>query len=492
MNVTKKNNSIEKVPTFIEGFESISKGGLPKNRLTLISGTPGSGKTIFSAQFLASGIMENGESGVFVTFEESPEDIKTNMRNFGWMIERWEEENKWSFVDASPKLEDQYIINGNYDLGGFITRVKSKINNINANRLVIDSLGFIIDKYPNKNIIRNELLRLKKELRKFGVTTILTAERYEQNSRASRHSLEEFLSDNVIILRNTSSKEQRRRTIEILKFRGSGHEKGAHSFTIRENKGIVVISFLTSQRKLSLSTTRKTIGITKLDEMMGGGVFGSSIILISGETGIGKSIFSLMFLNGGLQNGEKVLMISFEEKRERIIFRSQKFGFKLKEMEKASKLKLVCLYPEVKGIEEHIVDLRKIIDSFNPDRVVIDSISALERIADKKIYQESIINFFLLLRNKNITGLFTSTSPTFMSKKDVIERHISTLTDVIIIMRYVEHYGKIKRGLSIVKMRDSIHSKSIFEFEINDKGIEIKSPFKNITGILEGKVHLNK
>jgi circadian clock protein KaiC len=224
--------------------------------------------------------------------------------------------------------------------------------------------------------------------------------------------------------------------------------------------------------------------------MMGGGIYDSSVILISGETGTGKTTFCLEFLYGGIESGEKVLMISFEEKKDRILYRGNRLNKNFKELEKLGKLKLVCGYPEIKGIEEHIVDLKEIIESFKPDRIILDSISALERITNKQNYQESIINLFLMLRSRNITGLFTSTSPTFMEKKNAIERHISTLTDVIIILRYVEKLGKIKRGLSIVKMRDSDHSKEIHEFSISKEGIEIQEPFKNVSGILGGKIKL--
>ncbi len=487
---TKEIEPIERIKTGIEGFEEISHGGLPKNRLTLISGTPGSGKTIFSTQFLVKGITKNDVPGIFVTFEETPLDIKVNMKNFGWDIDRLEKKNKWSFVDASPHPGDHFIINGNYDLGGLLTRIKSKVNKFGAKRLVIDSLGSIMNKFPNKSIIRNELLQLKMELRRLGVTTVLTAERYEVNSISSRHSLEEFLSDNVIILRNRTSMEKRRRTIEILKFRGSSHESGEHSFTIRKNRGIVVISFLASEKSRGISSRRKTIGLKKLDMMMGGGIYDSSVILISGETGTGKTTFCLEFLFGGIENGEKVLMVSFEEKKDRILYRGKKLNKNFEELEKTGKLKLVCVYPEIKGIEEHIVDLKEIIEKFEPDRVVLDSISALERITNKQNYQESIINLFLLLRNRNVTGLFTSTSPTFMKETSAIERHISTLTDVIIILRYVEKLGKIKRGISIVKMRDSNHSKEIHEFSISEKGIEVKEPFRSVSGILGGNIKL--
>src|SRR5688572_4422107 len=174
-----------KVLTGIPGFDTLTYGGLSANRSTLISGSSGSGKTIFAVQFLARGIVELGENGVFVTFEESPDDIRRNVASFGWDIAAWEEEGKWAFVDASPDPEEEVVEAGEYDLGGVMARIQHAIDRTGAKRLAVDSLSAVFSQFQDASVVRNELFRIARSARKMGVTAVLTAERTEEIGRAS-------------------------------------------------------------------------------------------------------------------------------------------------------------------------------------------------------------------------------------------------------------------------------------------------------------------
>ena len=196
-----------------------------KNRITLVSGSAGSAKTVFAAQFLAEGIRKFDEGGVFVTFEETPDDIRRNLHSLGWDIIRWETEGKWTFVDASPQPGDGNIIAGDFDLGALLARIEDAIHRVNARRVSLDSLGAVLAQFEDKYNIRSEMFRITSGLRKMNVTVILTSERNQEYGDISRYGVEEFVSDNVIILRNVLDEEKRRRTIEILKYRGVPHQK---------------------------------------------------------------------------------------------------------------------------------------------------------------------------------------------------------------------------------------------------------------------------
>jgi len=477
---------VKKLPSGIDGFDIISMGGIPKNRMTLISGTPGSGKTIFCAQFLVGGIINSNEPAVFVTFEESPKDIIINMENFGWDIQQYLDSNLWKFVDVSPRIDEDFLIKGDYDLSGLIVRIKAAVEEVGAKRLALDSISVLFNSFPDSDIIRKEIIRLKSTLKSLSVTSLVTSERYEELGGGNSHyDILDFVSDNVLIFKNSMFEEYRRRTIEIMKYRGTAHKKGQHSFTIKDNRGITVISFDRNPNKQIFKRKRKSTGMNTLNEMTGGGFFEGSSVLVSGQTGSGKTLLALSMLNGSLQEGEKCLMFNFEESRDQILQKARTWDIDLMQAEKNGNLKMICKYPEAEGIEDLIVDMKTSIQFFNPDRIFIDSISALERITTKLTFRESLINLFLLMREENKIAVFTTTAPTFSGSFFDSEKHISTLSDAIILLRYFEREGKMIRGIAIMKMRDSAHSKQFLEYSIDDRGFHILLPIEGNTGIFD-------
>ena len=474
-----------KVPTGIPGFDVFSEGGLPEGRTTMISGTAGSGKTIFASQFLIEGIKQ-GHNGVFVTFEESPTMLRKNMRGFGWEIQQWERENKWLFVDASPLEQNIPLVSGEYDLDPLLSRLKYAVEQINAERVAMDSLGSIFSYVPDVAKVRNLLFRLATVLHKMEVTAVLTSERATDYGEISRYGIEEFVADNVIVMRNALLEERRRRTIEILKFRGVSHQHGEFPFTILSERGIIVIPFSTDVLKRKSSSTRITSGNPDLDAMCGGGWFKGSIVLVSGATGTGKTLAATEFINGGIENDEKCLLFAFEESREQLLRNAKGWGINYEQMEREGKLKIICRYPETTGLETHFVHIKKQIEKFQPERVVIDSISALERVSTFKGFREFLLTINTLFKEKGITTLCTANTANLIGSDIITQSNISTNTDLIILLRYVEVYGEIRRGLAVLKMRGSAHNKDIREFLISDRGMCLGKPFRNVTGILAG------
>ncbi len=477
---------IEKIPTHIPGLDLIAGSGLPKGRSTLVAGTSGSAKTVFAAQFLAAGIENAQENGVFVTFEETPEEIRRNQRGFDWDIAGWEDEGKWAFVDASPEPEQEVEIVGDYDFGALLARIEHAVRKTGAKRLAMDSFSAIFARFKQQDTVRRELYRIVATLRKMGVTAVLTAERTEEYGAIARYGVEEFVADNVIILRNSLDEEKRRRTIEILKFRGTFHQKGEWPFTVSPGQGIAVLALSAIELTQQSSDTRVFSGNKELDGMCGGGFFRDSVIMTSGATGSGKTLMATKFLSGGVRQGEKCLMLAFEESRAQLIRNSRGWGDDLISMEREGQLKIVCNYPETASLEEHLIEIKRVVDEFQPNRLAIDSLSALERVATTKGYREFIVGLTSFIKHREIVGLFTVTTPTLLGGTSVTESHISTITDTIILIRYVEIFGDIRRGLVVLKMRGSPHKKEIREFTIDSKGMHIGQPFKGISGILAG------
>ena len=486
MSTKTKVAQVDKLETGIPGFDFIAGGGLPKGRTTLVSGSAGSAKTVLTTQFLAEGIIKANESGVFITFEESPADIRRNMMSFGWDIEEWETEGKWAFVDASPEPGNEALVVGEYDLGALIARIEHAVGKVSAKRVVMDSLGAIFTQFTDSATVRKELFRITSALKTMDVTAVLTAERTEEYGDIARFGIEEFVADNVIILRNVLEQEKRRRTMEILKFRGTSHQKGEYPFTLIPGEGIIVIPLSAIELKQKSSDVRITSGSPELDKMCGGGFFRDSIVLVSGATGNGKTLLVTEFIAGGANNGEKCLLLAFEESREQLFRNATGWGIDYERMEKEGKLKVVCVYPETAGLEDHLIKIRAEINKFKPNRLAVDSLSALERVSTIKGFREFVIALTSFIKHEEVAGLFTATTPTLMGGTSITETHISTITDTIILLRYVEMYGEMRRGLTVLKMRGSMHDKDIREFTIDGKGMHIGKPFRNITGIIEG------
>ncbi|PJF34939.1 MAG: circadian clock protein KaiC [Candidatus Thermofonsia Clade 1 bacterium] len=477
--------SLEKLPTYITGFDHIANGGLPKNRVTLLSGTAGSAKTVFACNFLAQGVL-HGEAGVFVTFEEPPEDIRRNMLGFGWQIAQWEAENRWAFVDVSHPLDDQIAV-GSYDFGGLLARIEYAVRRLNAKRLVMDSVSALFSRFADHGTVRTELVRLISAFKQLGLTALVTSERDSEYGTVARHGVEEFVADNVIILRNVLEDEKRRRTVEILKFRGATHQKGEFPFTVTPQEGIVVIPLSAIELKQQSSNMRISSGNPELDRMCGGGFFRDSIILVSGATGTGKTLVATTFLAGGAAHGERCLLFAFEESREQLFRNAIGWNVDFERMESEGLLRVVAEYPEIGALEEHLIRIKAEIAQYRPMRVAIDSLSALERIGTQRGFREFVISLTSFIKQQEIAGLFTATTPNLLGGTSITEAHISTITDSIILLRYVELYGEMRRGLTVLKMRGSIHDKDIREFSIDDKGMHIGKPFRNVSGILSGQ-----
>ena len=480
---------VDKVATGIPGFDVIAQGGLPAARATLIAGTAGSGKTVFVTNFLAAGIQHFGEGAVLVTFEDAPTDIRKNMLSFGWDIAQWERDGRWAFVDVSPEPNEEPTIVGSYDLGGLLSRIEHAVRKTSATRVALDSLNALFVKFPDRSFIRGELFRITNSLKRMGVTVIFTAERTEDYGAITQFGVEEFVADNVVILRNILSDERRRRTIEILKFRGTTHERGESPFTVVEH-GIVIIPLTGLQLTQTSSTVRVTSGIPALDAMCGGGFFRDSVVLISGATGAGKTLLVTQFMTGGFHEGERSLLFAFEESRDQLFRNAHAWGMDFEKAEAKGWLKVVNQYPHAMPMEDHLVRMRDTIADYKPQRLAVDSLSALERVFSLRSFREFVISLTSTLKQQSITSLFTSTTPTLLGGGSVTEKHISTLTDSIILLRYVESLGMMRRSINVLKMRGSPHDAAFREFTIDGEGMHVGDPFRNVNGILTGNPQL--
>lgn len=478
--------ALEKLEVGIEGFDAISDGGLPLGRTTLLAGTAGSGKTMYALQFIVEGVRQFNQPGVIVTFEESPEELKANVRSLGWDVDQLIDEGKIAIVDVSPDPGEEIVEAGLFDLTALMARIEFAINRVGAKRVVLDAIGAIFPQFSDSSIVRRELHRIATGLRRLDVTAILTIERTEEYGSIARFGVEEFVADNVVILRNQLEQERRRRTIEILKFRGSSHQKGEFPYTISYPNGITIVPLSSLSLTQPSSEDRISSGNTELDRMCEGGMFQNSIILVSGATGTGKTLMVTEFVRAAVENGERAILFAFEESREQLFRNAASWGVDFEKAEADGLLRVVCRYPETLGLEDHLILMKQLVEEFDPNRVAVDSMSALERGATTKSFREFVIGITGHIKAKGIAGMFTNTTAMLLGGESITETHISTITDSIILLRYVELYGEMRRGLAVLKMRGSLHEKNIREYIINEKGMSIKGQFIGVNGILAG------
>lgn len=482
----------ERLATGISGFDQVALGGLTRGRVTLVAGSTGGGKTLFAVEFLSRGILRTGEPGVFVTFEETPDGLRRNWASLGFPIARWESEGKWAFVDASADFEEAPVI-GAYDFGALAARIGHAAREIGAARVAVDSLDAVFTRFADPGVVRHELARITAALEEMGVTSVITAERATEYDHVSRYGVEEFVVDNLIVLRNVLAHERRRRTIEIVKMRGAAHRTGEWLFTIDPRDGLVVIplAFLVPPFAPA-SQVRVSAGNAELDRMCGGGFFKDAIVLLTGPSGAGKTLTSLKFLAAGLAAGERCLAFSFDESREQVRRNSAGWGIDLDSPEESGLLRIVCDYPEVASLEDHFLRIRRAIEEHNPDRLVIDTLSALERIVSPRALLDFVIALGAVVRQHGVTTLLTSAPAGRFTPllTPSIAGEIASLTDVTITLRYFEQAGGIRRAIAVVQTRGSAHDESIRQVSIDGDGMQIGEPIAEIAGIFSGTAAL--
>ncbi|WP_329253682.1 circadian clock protein KaiC [Actinoallomurus sp. NBC_01490] len=486
---------IERLPTGISGFDDIAGGGLPKGRPALVTGTTGSGKTFFAIEFLARGIQLFGQPGVFVTAEETADSIRRSAASVGFDVEAWEREGRWAFVDASPLDGEEAPVRtvGAYDFGALMARIDHAIRRSEARRVAFDSFSSIIGRFDDVGVMRRELVQIVAGLKSLGVTLVLTSERSDEYDGISRYGVEEFVLDNVVVLRNVLRDERRRRTVEIVKFRGLPHRTGEWLFTIDPREGFVVIPLGVARPPTRASTVRVSTGNAGLDEMVGGGLFKDAIALLTGPAGVGKTLTGLNFACGA-GTDERCLYCTFDETRDQLVRDAAGWGLDLDAMEAAGRLRVFADSPESASPEEHFMHLRHAVADYAPSRLVIDTLSSLERVVSTRSLLDFVIALTTLVRDREITTLitaaYTGQSPPGGPPSGGID--IARVTDVTIMLRYVERIGDIQRAIAVLQARGSGHDHAIRQVTIDDAGMHIGDPLPRVAHVLSGSAALTE
>jgi circadian clock protein KaiC len=482
------NGSIEKAATGIAGLDELTDGGLPKGRTALVCGGAGCGKTLLAMTFLVRGATEFGEPGLFVSFEESGQDLAKNVASLGFdladLIAR-----RQLHIDHVRVERSEIEETGEYDLEGLFVRLGYAIDRIGAKRVVLDTLEALFGGLSNTAILRSELRRLFGWLKEKGVTSIVTAERGE--NALTRHGLEEYVSDCVILLDHRVNEQISTRRLRIVKYRGSTHGTNEYPFLI-DDQGISVMPVTSASLNHEVSDERVSSGVPDLDDMLtGGGFFRGSSVLVSGMAGAGKSSISAQFADAACRRGERCLYFAFEEAPSQIIRNMRSIGIDLEPWVTQGMLRFSAARPSLFGLEMHLATMHREVERFRPSAVVIDPISSLMGAGQQQEVQAMLLRLVDFLKAQRITSLFTNLTHGRIEQA-VTEVNISSLMDTWLLLLNTESSGEYNRQFYLIKSRGMAHSNQVREFSLTDDGIHLREAYVGPDGVLTGSARLSQ
>jgi circadian clock protein KaiC len=474
--------SLPKTRTGISGLDEITDGGLPKDRPTLICGAAGCGKTLFSIEFIVHGALKYNEPGVFMAFEEKAEELSINVASLGYDLEKLQQE-KLVRLDHVHIERSEIEETGEYDLDGLFIRLGHAIDSIGAKRVVLDTIENLFSGLHNEGIIRAELRRLFTWLKEKKVTTIITGEKGD--GMLTRHGLEEYVSDCVILLDHRVSNKISTRLLRVVKYRGSVHGTNEYPFLIDED-GVSVLPVTSLTLHHDVSTERIPTGVSGLDKMLGGkGFFKGSSILVSGTAGTGKTSIAGSFVNETCANGQRCIYFAFEESPQQIIRNMKSINIDMQKHIDNDLLKFHASRPTLNGLEMHLVVIHKMVKEFKPDVVVLDPITNLITVGSVSEVKSLLIRLIDFLQSEQITVMFTA-----LTLNDNVtgqtDESISSLVDAWLMVRDIEFNGERNRGLYVMKSRGMKHSNQVREFVIDDTGLELVDVYLGPEGVLTG------
>jgi circadian clock protein KaiC len=471
-------SSIEKIPTGVPGFDVISHGGIPKGRSSLVVGRSGTGKTIFGLQ-LAAHLARSGVKTLIVAVEESPTDLITTGDNLGLEISAALREGSLRITDASRPIDGPIMVSGEYDISGLIHRIQGAVTQHGIRAVVVDSATALFSPRPPQELLRTLFVQLIHAFRKMEITSVVLAEAAEDYGQLTTLGVEDFVCDMVVIVRNIVDGERRRRSLEINKYRGSGHYKGEYPCTIT-TRGLAIFPLDAKDRPGPHKAERYSSGFPGLDAMLEGGLFRDSIVIVRGPTGSGKTLLAGLYARAGALRGEKVAYYGFEEPKPILMRNFEAIGMPMDELEEKGNLLIACRYPEAMGLEDLLVTLRMGLEEFQPSLVVLDSISSIEHSSSEKGFRQFMIGLASLLREHGHSALLTQ-AVIGEGVSTLTAPYLSTLADAILSLDYSMRRSELDRTLRVLKMRGSSHVTHPYRLQIAQGGLRVEpQPIRSI------------
>jgi circadian clock protein KaiC len=482
------NRSLPKAATGIQGLDEVTGGGFPRGRPTLVCGSAGAGKSLLAMEFLVRGATQYNEPGVFMTFEETPEELTQNVRSLGFDLDELAKKKKL-VVDFVRIERSEIDETGDYDLEGLFIRLGAAIDAVKAKRVALDTIENLFAGLQNQGILRAELRRLFRWLKDKGVSAVITAERGE--GALTRHGLEEYVSDCVILLDHRVTDQVSTRRLRVVKYRGTAHGTNEYPFLIDED-GFSVLPITSLGLQHQVSDKRISSGIPRLDAMLGGkGFYRGSTVLISGTAGTGKTSLSASFVNAACSRGERCLYFSFEESPGQLIRNMHSIGLNLETWTQKNLLQFHSSRANIYGLEMHLALIHKLVQDFRPEVVVLDPVGSLTQAGNRRDAHSMLVRLMDFLKSRGTTAFLTNLT----SGGDALEKtdvEISSLVDTWLFVRDIELNGERNRAMYILKSRGMSHSNQLREFLLTRQGIDLLDVYVGPEGVLTGSSRLSQ
>lgn len=480
---------IQKTPTGLRGFDEITEGGLPKNRVTVVMGGPGAGKSVFALQTLVNGAIDQDEPGIFVAFEENAEHIKMNASGFAWPG-GFGSPDGVTFMDA--QLRGTVLDGTDFDLQGLFAILAAQIEETGAKRVVFDGIDVLLGFLSDPLAVRREVFRIRDWVLRQGVSGIITAKTNPQGAELDPHYDQlQFMADCVVRLSHNLVGHTAMRGIRVSKYRGTAHSSNEFPFTITQN-GIDVAVGSRFEIDHKVSTERVSTGVDRLDDMMNGGYFRGTSVLISGAPGTAKTTLAGAFTHAASQRGEHCLYVSFDEDAGQIVRNLQSVNIDLEPFVNDGTVEMLSLRARGYSPENHVAEIINAAERHGADNLVIDPISVFVHFGDTQAAEDAALRLIDFAKNAGITIVSSTLLATKSPEVEATPVGLSTIADTWLHLSYQKKGGERNRALSVIKSRGMKHSNQVRELLLDDDGVTLAPVYTGGGEVLMGTLRWEK
>jgi len=461
---------VGRLKTSVSRLDELLGEGIPLGSSIIVSGVAGAGKTVLGLEFVYRGARERGEKGLFISFEETEERLRATARGLGWELDREIERGmvKIVFISQPDILVDRHLL-----------EIQRHVEDFGARRFVLDSMSVFLHKIKDVRLVRDRVFWLANIAHNQGAVGFFAIDVPGGAEQHTRFGVEETVMDGLILLKWVPEGLERRRYLEIVKLRNTGHAKGRHSMSIGPG-GVCVFPRIdeplphTESVPLAPGRERLSSGVPRLDELLGGGLFEGSVTLVSGSPGTGKSTLGLQFVLEAARTGRSALYISLEEGPDQLLQNAEALGLPLREALEAGTVDILFLPREHLHATRFLSVVDERLSSGRASRVVLDSASDIEFLGMVSEQLRQLLQGLVLrLRVLGVTSLFTLEARSLFFTDTISERGLSPLADNILMLRYVQQEGLLVPMLRVVKTRGSEHDRSSHRITISQGGLRL-------------------
>ncbi|MBB3019501.1 circadian clock protein KaiC [Microvirga lupini] len=482
--MTAPSKSPPKAQIGVEGLDDILAGGLAPGHVYLLEGNPGTGKTTIALQFLLAGA-KAGETGLYITMSETEQELREGAASHGWSLD--DAIHVFELVPPESLLDDEHqqslLYSSDLELGETTKAVFEAIERAKPVRIVLDSLSEIRLLAQSSLRYRRQILAMKHYFAKQGATVLMLDDLTTDTNDKTVHSL----AHGVIRLEEmTPTYGAERRRLRVIKYRGQSFRGGFHDFTIVEGGVQVFPRLISSEHKTGFARNVLTSGIGELDALLGGGVEQGSSTLVMGPAGTGKSLLALQFAVSAVQRGEKAALFVFDEELSLLLDRTRLMGIDLAAMCAAGNLFIEQVDAAELSPGEFTHQVRTKIDHHGVKTIVIDSLNGYQAAMPEEQFLVLHIHELLQYLNRQGASTFLLVAQHGLVGDMQAPVDVTYLADTVILLRYFEAFGQVRRALSVIKKRFGSHENTIREIRLDGSGIAIGEPLKGFQGVLRG------